>query len=160
MIIAIVIALATVFSFVVFFGAPYLPTLKKQIDPALDLLDLKPGQTLIELGSGDGRVMRSAARRGLNVIGYEINPILVLISYAITFKYRKQVKIVWANFWRKDLPRADGVFVFLIDRFMPKLDKKMQSYDHKPIKILSFAFTIPGKKPERVVNGLNLYKYR
>ena len=118
-----------------------------------------PGDGFV-LGSGDGRVMRSAARRGLSVIGYEINPILVLISYAITFKYRKQVKIVWANFWRKDLPKADGIFVFLIDRFMPKLDKKMQNYAHKPIKVLSFAFTIPDKKPQKVVNGLNLYKYR
>lgn len=158
--ITVIVAVMAIFSVVVFFGAPYLPTLKNQIDPALDLLDLKPGQTLIELGSGDGRVMRAAAQRDLNVIGYEINPILVLISYAITFKYRKQVKIYWANFWRKDLPKSDGIFVFLIERFMPKLDEKMQNYGHKPINVLSFAFKIPSKKIEKKVNGLYLYKYR
>ena len=52
-----------IFGFVVFFGAPYLPTFNKVQNTALDLLDLKPGQTLIELGSGDGRVMREAAKR-------------------------------------------------------------------------------------------------
>ena len=42
------------FGFVVFVGPPYLPTLDKQVRTALDLLDLKKGQTLLELGCGDG----------------------------------------------------------------------------------------------------------
>jgi ribosomal protein L11 methylase PrmA len=69
--------LVILFGFVVAFGAPYLPTLRPQITMALDMLDLKKGQTLLELGSGDGRVMMAAAERGWNVIGYELNPLLV-----------------------------------------------------------------------------------
>jgi hypothetical protein len=48
------IAVVMFFGFVILFGAPYLPTLKPQTNAALDLLDLKPGQTLLELGLWPG----------------------------------------------------------------------------------------------------------
>jgi 16S rRNA A1518/A1519 N6-dimethyltransferase RsmA/KsgA/DIM1 with predicted DNA glycosylase/AP lyase activity len=149
-----------IFGFVVLFGAPYLPTLKKQTDGALDLLDLKPGQTLLELGCGDGRVMRAAAVRGINVVGYELNPILVIIAWFVTLRYRKQVKVVWGNFWRITLPPADGIFVFLLDKYMKKLHTKLiQEQKGSSIKIVSFAFQIPNKKPVKTNGGLYLYKY-
>jgi hypothetical protein len=69
------------FQFVVLFlGAPYVPTLPKQREAALDLLKLKPGQTLIDLGCGDGAMLIAAAKRGINSVGYEINPLLALIA--------------------------------------------------------------------------------
>jgi precorrin-6B methylase 2 len=71
------------FQFVVLFlGAPYVPTLHKQREIALDLLKLKPGQTLIDLGCGDGAMLIEAAKRGIKVVGYEINPLLVFIAWA------------------------------------------------------------------------------
>jgi 16S rRNA A1518/A1519 N6-dimethyltransferase RsmA/KsgA/DIM1 with predicted DNA glycosylase/AP lyase activity len=105
------IILVLLFGFVLLFGAPYVPTLKPQTEQALDLLNLKPGQTLLELGSGDGRVMRAAAARGLHVVGYELNPILAGVSYFVTWKYRKQVRIIWGDFWHADFTHGDGVFV-------------------------------------------------
>jgi hypothetical protein len=148
-----------VFGFVVFFGAPYLPTMKRQTEAALDLLDMKPGQTLLELGSGDGRVLRKAAQRGLNGVGYELNPILVLVSYMVTFKYRRQITIKWRNYWRVKLPKADGVYVFLLDKYMLKLDKKLKEVGPSPKKLASFAWKIPGKKIVSEKDGVYLYKY-
>lgn len=155
----LIAALVLLFGFVLLFGAPYLPTLRKQIDEALELLDLQPGQTLLELGSGDGRVMRLAAQRGINVVGYEINPLLVVVSYIVTWKYRKRVKIVWGDFWQKDWPPNDGAFVFLIGRFMHRLDQKIKSSENRPRQVVSFAFQIAGKKPVATRAGLYLYKY-
>ena len=43
----------------VLFGPPYLPTLAPNLKTALDLLDLKSGQTVLDLGSGDGRDRKS-----------------------------------------------------------------------------------------------------
>lgn len=156
----ILCSLALVFSFVVLFGAPYLPTLKPQINTAFELLDLKPGQTLLELGSGDGRVMLEAAKRGLNVIGYELNPLLVIVSMIVTWRYRRNVKVVWGNFWTKDWPPVDGAFVFLLNRYMHKLDAKIKASKNKPKKIVSFAFQIPSKKPIVNKNGVFLYRYK
>lgn len=155
----IVAGIALLFGFVVLFGAPYLPTLKPQIRTAFDLLDLKPGQTLLELGSGDGRVMREAARRGLSVVGYELNPLLVLISLAVTWRYRHSVRIVWGNFWIRQWPPSDGAFVFLLDRYMAKLDSKIKESKHGPKRVVSYAFKMPGKKPAKTENGLHLYIY-
>lgn len=156
----IVAGVVVIFGFVIAFGAPYVPTMRRQTDAALDLLDLKPGQTLLELGSGDGRVARRAAERGLRVIGYELNPFLVIWARIANYRYRKQVKIIWGDYWRFDWPHADGVFVFLIDHFMEKLDKKIiQQYKNQPVKLVSFAFRIPHKEPVEVKRGVFLYKY-
>ncbi len=147
------------FTFVVVFGAPYLPTLKKNVKPAIKLIDLKPGQTLLELGSGDGRVLIAAAEAGLNVIGYELNPILFVYSWIKTRKYRKQIKVILGNYWNKKWPEADGIFVFLLNRYMEKLNTKIiQDYD-KPIKLVSFAFKIPTRVEDKETRGLFLYKY-
>lgn len=147
------------FALAVFFGAPYLPTLKPQINDALDLLDLKKGQTMLELGSGDGRVMLAAAKRGWNVVGYEINPLLVIISWVITLRYRRQVKIVWGSYWRKAWPECDGIFTFLLDRYMTRLDEHIWLNCKKPVRVVSFAFKIPGKRIARRKKGIYLYTY-
>lgn len=151
--------LVLVFGFVIFFGAPYLPTLVNTKKNALDLLNLQSGQTLIELGSGDGRVMLEAAKRGLHVVGFELNPILVLISLYKTRKYRKQVKIIWGNFFKRKWPEHDAIYVFLTDRYMPSLDKKIRACRTKPILVASNSFKIPNKKPIDEKFGVYLYRY-
>src|SRR5437870_1372345 len=121
-----IIALIAILAFqfvVLFLGAPYVPTLHKQRETALDLLNLKPGQTLIDLGCGDGAMLITAAKRGINTVGYEINPLLVLIAWLRTRRYGNKVKIVQGNFWQKDWPQADAVFVFLTNRYMDRLNQ-------------------------------------
>lgn len=156
----IAILIFLLFSFVVLFGAPFLPTLTPQVKQALDMIDLKPGQTLLELGSGDGKVMIAAAERGIRVIGYELNPLLVVYSWLRTRKYGSLVTVKMANFWRVRLPEADGIFVFLLQPYMTKLDKKIMQEYSKPVKLVSFAFHIPDKKPTKeITNSMFLYQY-
>lgn len=155
----IALILLACFGGVLLFGAPYLPTLRPQIKTALEMADLKPGQTLIELGSGDGRVLIAAARQGLNVVGYELNPLLVMISWLRTRRYRRHVRIIWGDFWQKDWPEAEAVFTFLLPRYMSKLDKKVIQFYNRPVKLVSFAFKIPGKTLARQKDGVFLYLY-
>jgi hypothetical protein len=144
---------------VIAFGAPFLPTLKVRTDDIFDLLDLKPGQTLVELGSGDGRILRAAAKRGIKSIGYELNPVLVLYSYLRSFKYRKLIRHRLGNYWNKKLPACDGIYVFLLNPFMPKLHNKITQEISGSVKVVSFAFEIPNKKPTTEKHGLYLYRY-
>ncbi len=144
----------------VILGAPYLPTLNKQIETALDLAELSKDQVLIELGSGDGRVLIAAAKLGIKSVGYELNPILVIISYLRTVRYRGSIRIIWANYWRADWPQADAVFVFLIERYMKKLDSYLLKYKYRPVKLISFAFKIPGKTPTQSKAGVYIYQYK
>jgi hypothetical protein len=148
------------FGVVIFFGPPYLPTLNGQIETALKLLDLQAGETLLELGSGDGRVMLAAAKKGLKVTGIELNPVLVVVSRIVTWRYRKQVRIIWGSYWSSLWPRADAIFAFMLPKYMTRLDKQIEKWVPKPVTLASFAFSIPGKEPVTKLKGVFLYKYR
>lgn len=147
------------FGGVALFGAPYLPTLQPQVEAALELAGLKPGQTMLELGCGDGRVLLAAASQGLNVVGYELNPLLAAVAWIRTRRYRRQVKVIWGDFWRAEWPPAEAVFTFLLTRYMHKLDTKLTEYPHRPVRLVSFAFKVPGRKPAAVERGVYLYLY-
>lgn len=155
----ILIVLVICFGGVVLFGAPYLPTLSPQVTAALQLADLRRGETLLELGCGDGKVLVAAARQGVAVVGYELNPLLALIAWLRTRRYRRNVRVIWGNFWRKPWPPAEAVFVFLLPKYMPKLDKKLMQYRAKPVKLVSFAFEVPDRHPQAARDGVFLYRY-
>lgn len=154
-----VIVLLVCFGGVLMFGAPYLPTLSPQIEAALKLADLKPGQTMLELGCGDGRVLAAAARQGINSVGYELNPLLAFTAWLRTRRYRGRVKVVWGDFWKAGWPPAEAVFTFLLPRYMSKLDGKLAAYGHRPIRLVSFAFKVPGRKIHGRRKGVYLYLY-
>jgi hypothetical protein len=157
----VAIAVVLLFGFVVFFGPPYLPTRRRQAAAALDLLGLKRGQTLLELGSGDGRVARLAATRGLNVVAIELNPILALVSRAVTWRYRARVRILWGSYFSLAWPEADGVFTFMVGRQMAKLDARIETWRKgRAVRLASVAFQIPGKKPAAEFGGVFLYIYK
>ncbi len=148
------------FGYVLLYGAPYLPTLKPQIDTGLKLAGLKPGDHLLELGCGDGKVLLAAASLGLKVTGYELNPFLALLAWFRTRAYRSQVTVIWGNFWTKPWPPADAIYVFLLQKYMSKLDTAINHYQHKPIKLISVAFTVPDKSFDKQTNGVSVYTYR
>lgn len=144
----LVLALAASFGLGAILGAPYLPTRRREAEKALDLLDLKAGQTLVDLGSGDGAVLLAAARRGVKAVGYEINPLLWLVSVIRTFGFRRLVSVKLGSMWRPDLDGADAVFIFGIRRFMPKFDQRLQRLK-KPTKVASYVFELPREEVRR-----------
>ncbi len=144
----------------VLFGPPYLPTLQPNLKTALDMLDLQPGQTLLDLGSGDGRVLQAAAQRGWQAVGIELSPVLVLVARIRTWKYRKQVRVLWGNYFRRTWPPADAIFGFVIPYQMEQLSGRIEAWHTKPVKLASFAFQIPGKRPAKEKQGVFLYEYK
>ncbi len=156
----ILLVVVLIFGAVVAYGAPYLPTLKPQRQDAFKLLNLQPGQLFVDLGSGDGRMLSLAASQGLRAVGYELNPLLVIVARLYNFRYRRQVRVVWGNFWKADVSKANGVFVFLIARHMARFDKFMQAQNfNQPVRLVSYTFMIPGKKPVKKSGALFLYEY-
>ena len=149
------------FLLVVLRGAPYVPTHKPAVEHALDMLNLPKGSTILDLGSGDGVVLKAAAQRGYNAIGYEINPILCVISYLRCWKYRGQVSVRWRDFWLARMPEeTDAIFVFLAGPYLHKLHKKLSRERSKPLSVVSYGFLIPGAgEPVKSANALHLYKF-
>jgi SAM-dependent methyltransferase len=153
------VILAICFGGVLMVGAPYLPTLTPQVVAALTLANLKAGDTLLELGCGDGKVLIAAAKAGYCAVGYELNPIMAAIAWLRTRRYGRKVKVVCGDFWRADWPPSSAIFTFLLPKYMDKLDKKIVQYNTKPVNLVSFAFKIPNKAIDKELAGVFLYKY-
>ncbi len=142
-----------------FTGAPYVPVLKRDHDALLRLAGLKAGQMLIDLGAGDGYLLRAAARRGIRGVGYEINPIMVIVAKIACFRYRKLIQVHLADFWHLNIPAADAIYVFLIPRLMTKLDHKLTAEIKRPTNVISYAFEIPHKQAKSKTSNAFLYEY-
>lgn len=157
---AIAVLMVIAYALIIPFGAVYIPTIKNQREKALNLLDLKPGQTFVDLGSGDGTMLILASKRGLKAIGYELNPFLAIISWLRTRRYGRLVKVRFGNFWKADLSDADGVFVFLITHHMKRLDKFLSKQARGgSLIVVSNSFEIPGRKYIKKSGAMFLYKY-
>ena len=145
------------FGLIVFRGAPYVPTQRKQAEVALDLLELRPGEVLVDLGSGDGVLLKAAAERGIQAHGYELNPVLCVISYLRCWRYRHLVKVHLRDFWLTPLPaHTKGIFTFLAEPFMKELTKKLEK-EASGARFVSYGFMLPSRKPIRSVRGMHLY---
>jgi hypothetical protein len=158
----IVIAVILLFGFVVFWGAPYVPTRKKFLQRAFsEVYPLSDKDLLVDIGSGDGVVLRQAARCGAKAVGYELNPILVVISKLASFRSPK-VETRLADFWRVQLP-ADTTIVYTFGetRDIKKMYAKIESESTlmgKQLYFMSFAFPVPDQKPIKKDKSFYLYR--
>lgn len=143
-----------------FFGPPFVPTPQKRINEALALAKVTKKDIVIDLGSGDGRMLISAAKRGAHAQGWEINPFLVLWTRLLMYTNRlhKQISISSKDYMTADLSTATVVFLYNLPRFMPQVEKKLQTELPRGARIITYKFTLPTQKPSKAApNNLFLY---
>lgn len=146
---------------VVLVGPPYVPTLKRDFKLLFDTLELRSGDHVVDLGSGDGRIVLEAAKRGAKATGVELNIFLVLLARLRLCKYKKS-RVKLGNIWRFDLPSdTTYVFVFFAEKFMPRLEKylKEQIEHGRSFQLVSFGFELPGRQAERSIGASNIYTF-
>lgn len=129
-----------------YIGAPYVPTKQAVAAEMIALLDLKKGALLYDLGSGDGRLLLMAAKKGINGVGVEIIPHIALWSWLRVWVsgLRSHIKIIWGNYWWISLKSADAVVVYGIPGFMPRFAQKFKKELKPGTRIVSNSFTLPG----------------
>lgn len=152
------------FGFVVFFGAPYVPSHKKQVERALtELYHVHSTDVLVDVGSGDGIVLRIAAGKGARAIGYELNPILVFISRLLARPFGSKIQVQLANFWHTSLPEATTViYVFMVERDAKKMASKIQAEANRlnhPLSLISYGAALPAHEPVQKVGAHYLYSF-
>ncbi len=136
-------------------SVPFVPTPVEVIREMLKLANLKPGELLVDLGCGDGRVLVVAAKEfGARAVGIEIRSDLAskAAHNAIREGVRDRVLVINGNFFELRIPPADVIFMYLLtsvnERLRPKLEKEA-----KPgARIVSHDFEIVGWKPKLVEN--------
>lgn len=139
-----------------------MPIHKKRLDMALEFLNLKPGQKITDLGSGDGRVLIEIAKKGVMAVGYEINPLLVLKA-KMEIKKQGLSKLAfckWQSFWKMNFGDFDVVFIFGINHIMKGIEKKAQKELRPGSKIVCFVFSLPIWQPIFAENGVYIYEKR
>ncbi len=154
--------IVVVFGFVVFFGAPYVPSKKSDLRRAFDeLYPLGPDDTLVDIGSGDGIVLRMAAARGARAVGYELNPVLVFTSWLLS-RRQPGVTVHLANFYHARLPQETTVvYTFGDSRDIAKMAKKVAGTAEelqRPLYFISYAIAVPDLKPQKQVGAHYLYE--
>lgn len=126
-----------------------MPTHKKQTETMMDIAGVAPGKKVVDLGSGHGRLVIAAARRGAFAEGYELNPFLVLFSKYLIWRagLSNRAKIHWRSFYRADVSQADIVTCFLFIKPMPKLRDGIFKNLKKGAIVASYVFSVPGWEP-------------
>lgn len=159
----LVCAVVLLFGFVVFRGAPYVPSMRRYVKQALtDLYPLGDKDTLVDVGSGDGIVLRIASGLGARAVGYELNPALVAISRVLSRK-DPNVTVRLADFWVTKLPsETTVVYGFMVTRDMPKMARKMQKEAtrlNKTLHFVTYGNQIQGVAPVRTVGPYHRYAF-
>ncbi len=143
-------------------GGPFVPSSKHAVRAMVKLARIKPGQAVIDVGSGDGRLLFEAADQGATATGIEINPDLVLLTRlrAMQGPYRGKVRVLWKNLWKADVRHADVVFVYLIPWRMEKLAEKLEDELKPGALVISNSFIFPGWKVVRQDPQHHVYAFQ
>lgn len=133
--------------------APYVSSPQPIVEKMLEVARLKNGETLYDLGCGDGRILFSAARNfGARAYGVELSPTLVKRAQQMVESQglQDQVKVMQGDMMQFDVSSANVVALYLMtdanEQLRPKLEREL-----KPgARVVSLEFKIKGWKPARV----------
>lgn len=147
----------------VFFGAPYVPTRRQDIKQLFDeLYPLTSSDVVLDIGSGDGVVLREASRRGARAVGYEIHPLFVAISKLLS-RNDPRTTIKFTNAWREPFPKeVTLVYAFSVGRDVRRLADKVQFETNRlkrPITFVCYGNPLPNRQVDMQRGAFNLYRF-
>ena len=127
----------------------WVPTPQALVDKMLDMAKVTPKDYVIDLGSGDGRTVITAAKRGSKALGIEYNPDMVELSKRNAAKegVSDKASFVKADLFESDFSQAQVITMFLLSSINIKLRPKI--LDLKPgTRIVSNTFDMGEWKPD------------
>jgi hypothetical protein len=131
----------------------WVPTPQALVDKMLDMAQVTPQDFVIDLGSGDGRTVISAARRGAHALGIEYNPDMVELSKQNAAKagVGDRAEFMKADLFETDLSKATVITLFLLPDINLKLRPKI--LDLKPgTRVVSNTFTMDDWEPDETAS--------
>jgi protein-L-isoaspartate O-methyltransferase len=147
--------------------APFVPSPQRVIDRMLELAAPKPGETVFDLGCGDGRVLITAAQRfKAKAVGIEIDDKLVqrATDRIAQMNLQSQVKVIEGDLLRADLSGADIVVIYLLTLSNEILRPRLEQFLKPGARVVSYSYAVPGWKPLKIdktdeQHGHTIYLY-
>jgi cyclopropane fatty-acyl-phospholipid synthase-like methyltransferase len=133
---------------------PFVPTPIEVVDRMLDLAEVKKGDLLYDLGSGDGRiVIRAAKKYGVKAVGIEMDSLLLEkarkdakdagVSHLVEFRAEDALKA--------DISRATVVTLYMLPWFNEAMKPSFKKFLKPDTRIVAHDFGIEGWKPDKTV---------
>jgi cyclopropane fatty-acyl-phospholipid synthase-like methyltransferase len=140
-------------------GAPYAATDDATLRELIKAAKVKKGEKIIDVGSGDGKIVIALASQGIDAYGIEFNPLLVVWSrYRIRkMKLQKHATIYWGDMWRHDFRKYNVIIIYGIIYIMKRLEKKLRSEVKPGARVLCNHFQFPTWKPQSKKGRVAVY---
>lgn len=143
--------------------APYVVSPTRVVDQMLEAANLKPGETLYDLGCGDGRILIAAAGKyKVKAVGVEISPRLVARA-ADNIQQAglgEQARVMQGDLLNTDISGADVVTLYLTTSMNQKLRPRLERQLHAGARVISNDYPIPGWKPLRIATTEDHHTHR
>lgn len=133
-----------------FFGPPSVPTRINRIRRALRLANLQPGETVYDLGAGDGRVLLIAAGEfNARAVGVEVGPVqyMFILLRALASGHGERIRVRWGNYFKTDLKDADVVFIYATSKETGKLAGHLKEQMKPGSRLVSISADFPEWEP-------------
>lgn len=133
--------------------APYVASPARVVDRMLELANIKPGETLYDLGCGDGRILITAVQKyKVKAVGVEISPKLVAKARASIEKagLQNEARVIQGDVLTADPTGADVVYLYLSTRLNEQLRPRLEAHLKPGARVVSHDYPVPGWKPAKV----------
>ncbi|MFU8817391.1 MAG: class I SAM-dependent methyltransferase [Pseudomonadales bacterium] len=152
---ALLAGLASVAASAAEFVAPYVPSAQEDVDVMLELADVGPADYLIDLGSGDGRIVITAAFRGAMGHGVELDRELVALAHerARNAEVEDLVTFVEGDIFQTDVRPASVVTLYLMPEVNLRLRPRLLAELRPGTRVVSNSFDMGEWRPDRQAMG-------
>ncbi|KAJ9587151.1 hypothetical protein L9F63_019325 [Diploptera punctata] len=142
---------------------PYVPATTAQINNVMTALSGRSGR-LIDIGSGDGRIVLAAAKMGFRADGVELNPWLVAFSRLQAYRLglASSTKFYRKNLWKFNLQPYQNIVIFGVEEMMLDLEDKLCREIDSDTYVVACRFPFPTWIPDNTfgsgIDTVWLYK--
>ncbi len=133
-------------------GVPFVSLSKKRLKTINKHIKLKSTDKVVDLGCGDGRVLRMFEKQGAkDLTGYEVNFWAYLLAKIKSKIFKSKSKIYFKNFKKVNLSRYNIVFCYLLDDCLESLKEKFNKELRPGTKVISYAFQIKNWHKPKII---------
>ncbi|EDV48277.1 protein N-lysine methyltransferase FAM173B [Drosophila erecta] len=139
---------------------PYVPATTEQIQNVLSFLPKNSAGKLLDIGSGDGRIVVAAAQhnKALRTDGVELNPWLVYYSRLAALRHgvSNQTRFFRRDLWKFQIKDYNFVVIFGVEQMMQDLEHKLIAECPHNTKIIACRFPLPSLQHVKIIeDGVN-----
>jgi len=133
--------------------SPYVASPARVVDRMLELANIKPGETVYDLGCGDGRILIAAVvKYRAKAVGVEISPKYAARAEAWIKKagVENQARVIQGDLLNVDLTGADVVTIYLESKLNEELRPRLERFLKPGARVVSHDYPVAGWKPLKV----------